>query len=339
MLLVILGAGASHDFAPGAQGAWQPPLANGLFDPGEFGAALKRFPQIAGLVPSLRGLPTGISLEERLDEIQAEAEGKSSRAPVELMAMRYYLRYVLWECSATSIERTSNVTNYARLFRIIEVWRETHDERVCVVTFNYDTLLENAAQSVLGASFRTLDSYIAGPNWEYFKVHGSCTWGQALTNSIDRNRIDAAGVIALGSTIQLGSHYIWDTPPAAGAFSGIEHQGSRIALAPAIALPLRSKTSFACPPEHLTRLRERMTRVDRILSIGWRAQDRHFLAEIRTRSEEPIRTCIVTDSQAGAEDVSEVFRRVGYKGEHIRIHGGFSRMFDHPGLKQLLVDA
>ncbi len=48
-------------------------------------------------------------------------------------------------------------------------------------------------------------------------------------------------------------------------------------LVPAIAIPVKEKTSFECPPAHLLVLKGHLEETDRLLIIGWRGRDRHFV--------------------------------------------------------------
>jgi hypothetical protein len=48
-------------------------------------------------------------------------------------------------------------------------------------------------------------------------------------------------------------------------------------LLPAIAVPLASKAYFECPDTHTTQLKKCIPEVTRLLVIGWRATERHFL--------------------------------------------------------------
>src|SRR5205823_9977424 len=75
--------------------------------------------------------------------------------------------------------------------------------------------------------------------------------------------------------------------------TGVQTCALPISLAwlPAIAVPLETKQSYECPPNHLEAMREWLPQVDRILIIGWRAAERHFLLELEghlrsDRSEE-----------------------------------------------------
>jgi hypothetical protein len=50
---------------------------------------------------------------------------------------------------------------------------------------------------------------------------------------------------------------------------------------PAVAVPTLRKSIFECPPIHLQVLQEQLPKVDRVLVIGWRAQEETFLDLIR----------------------------------------------------------
>jgi hypothetical protein len=51
-------------------------------------------------------------------------------------------------------------------------------------------------------------------------------------------------------------------------------------LYPALAIPVIQKddTSFACPSHHLNTLKSVIPRVRKLLVIGWRGQEEHFLS-------------------------------------------------------------
>lgn len=96
--MVIFGAGASFDSAADSgRGnlAWQPPLANQLFDRRDyFGQAVDDFEDVRALATRLGSLPDGKSLEEELEALQADAEtyGRMRR---QLAALRFYLQRII----------------------------------------------------------------------------------------------------------------------------------------------------------------------------------------------------------------------------------------------------
>ena len=194
MLLVIFGAGASYDSVPdhppptpplpamrrfGLTGPFEddrPPLASQLFDNRKpFVQAMTHFPECKELIPSLR--KPDVMVEQELAKIREQAKSYP-RAHQELAAICYYLHFALWECQARWYDVHSGITNYAALLRAIDFWRSHSKEKICFVTFNYDTMLEAAMWQVLRFQAPLLDSYISQENYTLIKLHGSINWGR-----------------------------------------------------------------------------------------------------------------------------------------------------------------
>jgi hypothetical protein len=169
MLMVIFGAGASHDSAPdfpppypqgGAQQNfgpgpappnprefWRPPLATQLFldSNGQFGHIAQNYPKLLPILFHLRQPSTGRSVEQELEAWQAEASEDPERKR-QLFSVRYYLHDLLLKVTNEWLGKTSNLTNYVLLIDQIR-HHNTAKEPVCLVTFNYDLLLDHALRS------------------------------------------------------------------------------------------------------------------------------------------------------------------------------------------------
>src|SRR6267143_6052981 len=149
MLMVVFGAGASHDSfsaypaETGTQMDVRPPLANHLFDL-RFAYAIEQFPQCRPIISPLR--QPGVNVEQVLEKFQKQAE-KDSERHTQLAAVRFYLQTTLWDCQQNWEQFTSGATNYTTLLDDIRHYRHSN-EKVCLVTFNYDTLLEQALPHV-----------------------------------------------------------------------------------------------------------------------------------------------------------------------------------------------
>src|SRR5229473_1748723 len=191
MLMVIFGAGASFDscptYPPGYQGAvydgdasnkdFRPPLANELFENRPmFADAIQHFPKCQPIVPRLRSL-RGETLEAVLEDLQAKSDSYP-RGKQQLAAVRYYLQFVIRECERRWRGVQKGVTNYKSLLDEIE--RTYPKEPVCLVTFNYDTLLEDAL-SQFGLPIEAMDDYTEKhPFYKLFKLHGSVNWAREV---------------------------------------------------------------------------------------------------------------------------------------------------------------
>ena len=185
MLMVILGAGASYGSVeerldPGPyvyQGDYRPPLANDLFSPRRhFKEAIDRFPESAELISRLRyDVYKNKDIEVSLAEIEGEAETDPHRKR-QLLALQCYLRVTVGACGERWAAAASGVTNYTELVGALEHWRTVNhlNDPICYVTFNYDTMLEQALERRYPqVEFTNLSSYHNRVDFQLFKPHGS----------------------------------------------------------------------------------------------------------------------------------------------------------------------
>ncbi len=290
MLMVIFGAGASFDSVPSRPPEQYPdlehrlPLANDLFaDRKLFTETMTSFHEFIPLVPLLRRPPANLSVEGMLQQFQTEAD----RYPIrlrQLAAIQFYLHMVIWECQRYW-QDVAKITNYATLLDQIELWRGKGGyESVCLVTFNYDTLLENALPFI-GVRIQDIADYIGSKVYKIIKVHGSMNWARDVKTPIDNILNKNAWQVAheliekaefgleLTDTYRIvSSHPIgtYDTAP-----------NTRVPNYPALAIPVESKRDFACPGNHLDVLRECIPQITKVLIVGWRGVEAHFVELLR----------------------------------------------------------
>jgi hypothetical protein len=308
MLMVIFGAGASHDSSPtnpsGHPGGNRPPLANSLFeDRKEFRGPRSAFPHIQSLIPQL--MPHGDrSVEQTLQRYTDQAPGDPLRKQ-QLLAIRYYLQLIFRVIVPDWLGEIGDFTNYDALLEQIRHHRKG-SEPVCLVTFNYDTLLERALNKQFKMTFEVLDDYIRCPDYKVFKLHGSQNWGKrvesAPTMLFQQNQdphrrpdlmIEHVERIGVSKVFE-----IYDTVERSGRFSGPP-------LYPAVAIPVATKTdsTFECPVNHLGQLAELLPRVTKLLTIGWRGQEQHFLGMLKKLKQEVEITAVAHSVQAAEETI------------------------------------
>ena len=130
----------------------RPPLAQELFsDLPIVNQVLRQFPQCYSIIPNLRQATT---IENTLEIFQAEGDTEivSRRR---LAAIRFYIQNVIllfdyeWEWIH------DGMTNYTSLLDQLRRARRP-DEPICIVTFNYDRLIERALDQV-GVTIKTID--------------------------------------------------------------------------------------------------------------------------------------------------------------------------------------
>jgi hypothetical protein len=150
----------------------RPPLASQLFiDKPRFAVAMRNFSEFQPLVPYLRHPPDGVGVEQLLQKYQEEASSDERRYQ-QLAAIRYYLQRILGSEQQSEWDSVhGGVTNYKTLLEELRHWRLSSGEKVCLVTFNYDTMLE-AASGILGVHIQNISDYVSNETCKIIKLHG-----------------------------------------------------------------------------------------------------------------------------------------------------------------------
>lgn len=327
MLMVIFGAGASYDSCatyrprmpapplspPEAASAeyHRPPLANSLFDNRDtFIHALDAFPQCKDIVPFLRdvsirqGAP---SVESTLQRVQEETDPRRQQT---LAAVQCYLYEAIRMCQERWSALTGGVSNYLTLLRGIE---ETHSraERVSLVTFNYDTLLEDA-MARRGHKIAAFEDYVGGESvFRMFKLHGSINWAREADYDLPSGLNLAHGPSVLQHLVENADHihisdrFVFGNPT-------VNSRNANRPWFPAIAIPVERKSQFECPPIILNELKEVLPSVTSILVIGWRAKEEHFLNLLNDNLKPPVRIFVVDkDLQAAGRTAAHLKSSLG----------------------------
>ncbi|RPJ80684.1 MAG: hypothetical protein EHM13_11655 [Acidobacteria bacterium] len=260
------------------------------------------------MVPFLRNIPKNESLEDVLDRFHTEGIEDPHRRR-QLAAVRFYIQAVIHACEGPWRSMHDDVTCYRVL---IDQIRHAGNQEVSLVTFNYDRLLEAAIGLETGRQVKAIDDYLALERYSVYKVHGSVNWGRAVTNLKDtpsrlpEDQITQALIQQASELTYLDEYYLSDDPPPI-----VRHAEERIVLVPAVAVPLKTKDAFECPPVHLAALRTQLKRVRRVLVIGWRGFDYHFVDLLKTHLPRPFRVQIVC---GGAEDAKAVLSTLMQRG-------------------------
>ncbi len=286
MLMVILGAGASYDsFAPRPASSHtilgRPPLADQLFDPTRdfFAEALARYPEALAVATDLRIRARNQTVEQVLEGLRDEA-ATDHRRHRQLAAIRYYLQDMISQCEEIwKNEITRGATNYQSLLDRIERVRHKTDETVCLVTFNYDTMLDEA-MSAVEKQIESIDDYINSESYKVIKLHGSITWGREVEDDIGvPGNVSGDPIVRELTnrvphlTITNNYHWVRQRP--------ISRADSGTVLFPAIAIPVQSKEEYECPEPHYQTLKRFLPDVTKILIIGWHGAEKHFLQDLK----------------------------------------------------------
>ena len=97
-----------------------------------------------------------------------------------------------------------------------------------------------------------------------------------------------------------------------------------VALFPAIAIPVETKRDYECPDEHLECLQGYLPQITKVLSIGWRATEQHFMDLLSESLPETVSLYAVAGNRQQAEEVIGRFEEVGIRVGGRAAEGGFS---------------
>ncbi len=307
--MVIFGAGASYDSSPDFPNAIQQypearlPLADQLFELRDnFAEALKRYEECHGIIPHLRDKRSG-SVEQVLEKLRNEIPEKARRT-AQLIAIQFYLRDIIRDSQNLWVNRTRGITNYTALLEQVEHRRQP-DETVCLVTFNYDTMIEQALKAH-DRPLINLNDYISRDDYRLIKLHGSIDWvQQALTPGTGQpgtpTSWERVAPIIKSKRHMLSDSYFKES-------RGLPDEG---VFLPALALPVETKSDFHCPKEHVQALGDMIPHVTRLLVIGWRASEKHFLELFASKASAGIQIVTVSGSQKASTETLEALRAAG----------------------------
>ncbi len=302
--MIIFGAGASYDSAPyhqplaGITTRSRPPLADDLFsNRDEFSHAKNLYPEIYSIIPHLINRH-GKTVEQVLQTLRDEAV-TYPRGQQQLAAVRYYLQWMLRAVEGEWIANVARgVTNQRTLLEEIGKFN-TDPDPVCLLTFNYDTLIERALEA-FGIQFTNVADFVSHKNFKLFKLHGSVNWARRISSPIGAgiNTSDSAHVarqvIEQAASLTISSQYeMCEQPP-----QFISHY----ARYPAIAIPVEKKNDFECPEDHIQALTALIPRTKKIITIGWRAMEDPFLKLLSEHLSHEVQVLVCCGTKTDAED-------------------------------------
>jgi hypothetical protein len=266
---------------------------------------MSRFEKCKPIIPYLQNLRPGQTVERVLERLQAEADKRSETAK-QLAAVKYYLQFMLSACEQKWNEEAKGITNYLTLLDQIAQWRKP-GERVCLVTFNYDTMLDNVMPTV-GVNISKMTDYVGHETYKLIKIHGSINWGREVDtplDNVDNNWLCAYQIIDRFPEIEISRRYcmVTDRPVSAGG---------RIPVYPAIAIPVETKTEtyFECPDDHMAALKAFLPDVKKVLIIGWRGMEAHFMKILKEhlKTSVAVPTMVVSSSKESAIEIGQRLR-------------------------------
>ena len=336
--LIIYGAGASYGyldikkFSGSDQiglSQWKAPLINNIFDASRFGQIIGKYDDIKPLASAVINITSGetpFDFEQYLTDLE---EKYPENSYAKIMALRFYLAELFGKVSHHYFRHTNNHNHLIDEIR-------NRAGKACIVNFNYDTLFEKNIKDI--GSSNNLESYVQG-DIKVIKVHGAHNWG---FNPIYLPGKQDVYDYFISKARELNEQYngreIYPTTVGNFDYQEVdfniqdfqkynEEEGQWMYFLPAVAIPIGTKAAHVCPKNHITVLEKELTLVDRILLIGWRAQD-EFLIELLKKHLQPnINLTIVSSNEAKAREVALKFKditQINYQNIQISKREGYT---------------
>lgn len=361
-LLVVLGAGASWDPLPFpadmSPDIHRPPMTQGLAEPTRVGRSLsKRYrdvqPLLDFLQARLKNKAEGASEPQTLEDALATyLTVKGANTKYHVLAMRFYLRDLLWDATQSVLRANGEITNYTHLVRHCYEWAEKRDLHACVVSFNYDTLLESACVSHFGRqgfSPADLSSYVSDQFMSVLKPHGSVLWAWKYPDDSVTAYTDANDIIGLGEpefgfeqepeALRSPEDNFVTVEMTTTFQDGIRKEFVQRPAVPALALPVTNKAALVWPNQQDRFFREGIHNgsFGRVLVVGWRAAEAHFKALLRRLVIPQAQFLVVTGSDADAWETEQRLRTCSTQ-EFARITGSsaFGKLVEESRLSDWL---
>ncbi len=248
---------------------------------------------------------TNVDLEQALSLI---AEDSSEQVRRQLLAFRCYLRDLIMLHQGAVENMNVNQTPYLNfLVHLQDLFISKPGNRVVLVTFNYDLLLDDAIMG-LGENIafgQNLTGYQSNAKYHYYKPHGSIDWMRVA---------QSASLRPAGKTwLEAINHLDEDEEEMGFEMCGevATNTLDRLRAVPAMAPPLAQKAYFQCPTRHLVNLWKDASATDMVITIGWRAKESHFVPRLFKSLPEGIRCGVVGASEFGTMDVTRTLQAAG----------------------------
>lgn len=334
MLMVIFGAGASYDSISShvpidGDGllSIRPPLVKDLFaNIAEFRKFVDLYPQCRPIVPYLEPHGGEKLMEKVLGELDSETQSDPERKK-QLLALRFYIKAVINSCEKGWCTLAGGVSNYSTLLDDIRL-----SGPALLVTFNYDTLIERA----LRRDFQRRTDYVDPSGFSVLKLHGSTNWVQIVGGVYSPSSpADSKHIIEAASSLTFQTIIPESEVPILQANPWL-HLNPNPDSIPALAIPIADKRDFACPPEHLDYLKQRLPDVTKIAIIGWRGSEAHFTDLLREKLRPDVRGIVVCGPSGESKKTVERLDAAGVPGAFDPLEGGFTEFVRNRGIKKFL---
>lgn len=344
--MYVFGAGASTfcQFASGKSellnSSLRPPLGPELFS-ARFNQYINRYPGLKLILPKFEA--RGNDIEAILEDDWADL---MQRRDLELAAQHVQLQFFLQEIFKLITESvTENFYRHSlhTLFvqNILRKWNT--ENRPVFVSFNYDTILEDALEKQLRIKFDKIDKYVnqgKDSKFVFFKPHGSWSWGwefdkakvsvppaQVAKLLYDQHYTPAQIYYELlGPGMLTTEGWGFEAANNARGIGRLSPNRNKIKVAepgksyfPALLLPYRDKDDFVMPYNMQMQMESSMYNIEELVLIGWKGSEDLFNNKLKKQAQRLQKITIVNpDVEAVKKELGKYLELTKYKIDEVK---------------------
>ncbi len=317
--MFVFGAGASANCVLEEEKRFKkyelrPPLGNELFDE-RFKGIYGKYEGVRQLLPNLRMAKNEVEkfLQSEWDIIRHTYNQTLLSRHINIY---YYFQELFFNISHGVLGEFYDYNLYSSFADKLQKKSSQNPlEKVGIVNFNYDIILDEYLSSHFGVKFKEMDDYI-NFNKEaflYFKPHGSANWGWNFSSPESRIEINNAPTWLYNNKTSLAEIYYQHL----GTIGDMVHSKSwafdnkysvnknRIEIItdyprrylPSLLIPYNEKDEFVMPYHHRLRMEYFMGEMEDLFLIGWKGNEYAFNKLLRTNLRSLKRLIIVNPNQ------------------------------------------
>jgi hypothetical protein len=304
--IYIIGAGASANsismngpIGKFKEDKFRPPLGNDLFHD-NFDSFILKYTGVRNFARRFTRAGTQQkTIEQLFEEEWLEIRNKPAmNLHIEHIQVQFYLSELFNRISEKMKENYFKWDLFGHLAENLKA-NANRENATCIISFNYDTLIDNALQDVFHFEYNEMSDYINNKNKIILiKPHGSANWGwpfkfnqtplQHQLNFISELQKNGYSMYRLMHEM-LNQHHLnhqsWNldhnnepnyVPRYTINRDGIQLIKNNNPYMPALLMPFKDKDEFIMPSHHQIKMEAAMASAEEIVIIGWKGGEFHF---------------------------------------------------------------
>jgi len=335
--MIVFGAGAStyclfgKDKEKQYKSMMRPPLGCDIFDE-KYQSIIEKYEGAQLFAPIFESNDRDVErcLEEEWIKLRDCYNPAISKRHINL---QFYMRELFHWISSDVVRSHYRCNLYSLLVDKLQKHLVGKNEKIALVSFNYDTILDQFVEKIFNSPFKQMTDYIDYNNRHalLFKPHGSCNWGWQITQ---RQQLSSQNPILHQALYEQGTE-LWELYyKIAGDFNSMVHKNAwgmesqlqknglgrftinknKIEITPvpinsthfpALLMPYRDKDEFVMPYHHHSAMRWFISEMEELYLIGWKGNEDVFNRLIQSQANRLKKIVIVNPLEKTKQEVSK----------------------------------